>query len=258
LPAVRNDEASAGNQRWGAHIPPTRLPLALIGGRPPIEGGPEKAVAAFDEDSITMAVAAATDCLGDTDRASIDALLFATTSAPYAEKLGAALIAKALDLPRRLRTSDYGGSLRAGTNALLAACDAVAAGTLERVLVVIADARLAAPRSAMEANLGDAAVAFLIGKQEVAARLDASSSVADEILDVWRAADDRFVRSWEERFVTTHGYGEVVADAVNAFLSDRKETAADYRRIALYGPDARSLAATGRTLGFDADRLADP
>ena len=49
------------------------LSLALIAGRPPKEGGPEKAVAYYDEDSVTMAVAAAIACLEGIDRASVDA-----------------------------------------------------------------------------------------------------------------------------------------------------------------------------------------
>ena len=52
-----------GIAAYGAYVPFTRLPLALIAGRPAVDGGPEKAVAYTDEDSVTMAVAAAVvDC----------------------------------------------------------------------------------------------------------------------------------------------------------------------------------------------------
>ncbi len=62
---------------YGAYIPPTRLPLAVIGGRPATDDGPEKAVAWNDEDSITLGVAAAIHCLADFDRSRIDMLIFA-------------------------------------------------------------------------------------------------------------------------------------------------------------------------------------
>ncbi|MFP8875589.1 MAG: 3-hydroxy-3-methylglutaryl CoA synthase, partial [Myxococcota bacterium] len=107
-----------GIASYGAYIPQTRLPLSLASGRPAKEGGPERAVANYDEDAVTMAVSAAVDCLAGFDRASIDALLFASTSYPLREKQGAALIAKALDLRRDVATSDHAGSLRAGTAAL--------------------------------------------------------------------------------------------------------------------------------------------
>ncbi|MBW2397466.1 MAG: 3-hydroxy-3-methylglutaryl CoA synthase, partial [Deltaproteobacteria bacterium] len=62
-----------GIRAYGAYIPMTRLPFALIQGRPAKEGGPEKAVAYYDEDAVTMAVAAAIDCLQGFERDQIDA-----------------------------------------------------------------------------------------------------------------------------------------------------------------------------------------
>src|SRR2546422_9688557 len=144
----------AGITSYGAYIPMLRLPLAAIGGggKP---GGPEKAVANWDEDAVTMARAAAIDCLRGIDRASIDGVLFASTSYPFKEKQGAAIVARALDLRRDVLTADLGDSLRAGTTALRTALDAVKAGSAERMLIVAGETRMAAPRSAMEANLGD-------------------------------------------------------------------------------------------------------
>src|SRR5438477_2761064 len=48
-----------GITSYGAYIPMLRLPLAAIGGGAAKPGGPEKAVANWDEDAVTMAVAAA-------------------------------------------------------------------------------------------------------------------------------------------------------------------------------------------------------
>src|SRR5262249_41675111 len=161
--------------------------LAAIGGGQR-EGGPEKAVANWDEDAVTMGVAAAIDCLRGVDRAAVDAVVFASTSYPFKEKQGAAIVAKALDLRRDIYTNHVGDTLRAGTNALRAAVDAVKAGSARCVLVVASDARMAAPRTGLEANLGDGAAAFLIGADDVAVAVtvDAVHSIADEIVDLWR------------------------------------------------------------------------
>ena len=78
----------------------------------------ERAVANFDEDPITMGVAASQLCVKNVDKTSVKALLFCSTSAPYAEKQNAAVIATALDLPTTTLTLDIGGSLRAGTSAI--------------------------------------------------------------------------------------------------------------------------------------------
>ena len=145
----------SGIASYGAYVPLTRLPLALISGRPAVEGGPEKAVAYYDEDAVTMAVAAAIDCLDGFDRASIDAVVFASTTYELREKQAAALIAKALDLRRDVQTSDHAGSLRAGTAALESAIHTVTAGAARNVLVIASDCRMGAPRGALEAKLGD-------------------------------------------------------------------------------------------------------
>jgi len=77
-----------GITSYGSYVPMLRMPLAVIGGGKP--GGPEKAVANWDEDSVTMAVAAAIDCLRGIDRSSVDGVLFASTSYPFKEKQAAA------------------------------------------------------------------------------------------------------------------------------------------------------------------------
>ena len=58
----------------GAAIPVRRLPLSLLSGRSAKPDSPERALAWSDEDAITLAVAAARDCLLDRDRSTIDLL----------------------------------------------------------------------------------------------------------------------------------------------------------------------------------------
>ncbi len=241
----------------GAYVPMTRLPLASIAGSESKAEGPERAAVGFDEDSVTMAVAAAVDCLRGRDRAAIDGVFFASTTSPYREKLAAAIVSKALDLRRDLRVADFGGSLRAGTAALRAALDAVTAGPARNMLVVAADCRLASPRSAMERDFGDAAVAFLVGTGRAMATVDAWTSISDEILDVWRAEEDRFVRSWEERFVVEHGYLACLREVVGALQATTGVQPSSFKRVALYAPDPRSHSAAARTLGFSREQLQD-
>ncbi len=247
----------AGIVSYGAYLPRTRLPFALIAGRSAKEGGPERTVAWNDEDALTMAVAASASCLRGLDRSSVDAVLFASTTHPFREKQGAALLARVLDLPREVRTADYAGSLRAGLQALRGALDAVAAGSSRRVLVVASDCRLAAPGSGLETKLGDGAAAFLVGDVDCVASFESAYAVADEIVDVWRAEGDRFVHSWEERFVLQEGYAPRVVEAVRGLLA-RLAPEAESARLALFAPDARSHGEVCRSLRIPAERVQDP
>jgi len=243
---------------YGAYVPTTRLPLALIQGRAPREGGPEKAVAYYDEDAVTMAVAAALDCLQGSDRDAIDALYFASTSYELREKQGAALIAKALDLRRDVLTSDHAGSLRAGTAALETGINAVKAGSARRALVLVSDCRMGAPRGALEAKLGDGAAAFLIGSEGAIATLVASTAIADELQDSWRIDGETFTHSWEDRFIVTQGVVPNLVEAIGALLEKAGVDAVDLAKAAIYSHDARTLGTVARQAGIAADQVQDP
>jgi 3-hydroxy-3-methylglutaryl CoA synthase len=248
----------AGIRSYGAYVPPTRLDFATMAGRPARDGGPERAVAWNDEDCVTMAVAAGANCLRGFDRDIVDAVFFASTTHPFREKQGAALVARALDLRRDLASADYSGSLRSGTQALRGALDAVTAGSARSVLVVASDARLAAPGSALERNLGDGAVAFLVSDAEPIADFDGASTCSQEIVDVWRGEHDHFVHSWEERFTVQEGYLPGITAVVRALLEKLSAAPADFARVALYAPDARSHASAARALGVEAEHVQDP
>jgi 3-hydroxy-3-methylglutaryl CoA synthase len=248
----------AGIASYGAYVPRTRLPLSALGGRPAQEGGPEKAVAWNDEDAVTMAVSAGVNCLRGLDRSQVDGVVFASTTYPFQEKLGAALLAKALDLRRDVRTTDLGGSLRAGTSALRAAIDAVRAGSARRVLAVASDCRMAAPGSSLEASLGDGAAAFLISDENPVLVFDGDFAVADEIVDLWRTREDAFVHSWEDRFVVQEGYLPNLVEAVLGTMRTLGKDAGDFARVAFYGPDARSHGSVARKLGLVAEQVQAP
>ena len=247
-----------GITSYGAYVPYLRMPLSAAAGGGKSDGpSPEKAVAYWDEDAVTMAVAAASACLKGIDRASVEAVVFASTSYAFKEKQAAAIVARALDLRRDVLTSDLGDSLRSATTALRAAADMVKAGSAKQVLVATGEMRQAAPRSPLETNLGDAGAAFLVGAEDVAASLAAAHTVNDEIIDVWRADGDRFVHAWEDRFVVDHGYRHNVREVVKGLLERAGLAAKDVTRAVVYGPDARSHGAVVKELGFRPEQVQD-
>ncbi|MBB83183.1 MAG: 3-hydroxy-3-methylglutaryl CoA synthase [Deltaproteobacteria bacterium] len=247
-----------GITSYGAYVPRTRLPFSVIGGRPPKEGGPERSVAWNDEDAITQGVTAGIHCLQDIDRSQVDLLLFASTTLPFQEKQAAALVARALDLGRNVQTADHTGSTRAGTAALRAATDAVTAGSARCALVIASDARMAAPKSGMEANFGDGAAAFLITEGDAIATLDGFHAVTDEVTDVWRPTGHEFVHTWEDRFVIQESYTPNMASALSAFLEKTGAAIGDYDRVAFYAPDARSHGGAIKAAGVAAESVQSP
>ncbi|MFC2060422.1 hydroxymethylglutaryl-CoA synthase family protein, partial [Chloroflexota bacterium] len=211
----------------------------------------EKAVANHDEDSLTMAVAAAMDCTAEIDPKSIDGLYFASTTSPYREKQAATTIATAVDLNRETFTVDFGNSLRCGTSAMRAAMDAVNGSSARSILVCAADTRLGFPNGEYEMSFGDGAAALLIGNTNVAVAIEGSYTLADEIIDVWRSYKDIYVRSGEDRFVRERGYTRIIPEAVSAALKKYNLTPKDFSKFVCYAPSPRELTPVARGLGFD-------
>jgi len=244
----------AGITSYGAYIPFYRLGRETTGWGMPIE----KPVVNFDEDSITMAVAAGMDCVSGREREAVDSLLFATTTSPYAEKQGAAQVAAAVDLRRDISTNDVTNSLRAGAQALRLAVDAVKAGSARQVMVTAADCRTGTPGSEFDQVSGDGAGALLIADEGVIAEVVDSFSVSDEVLDNWRAEGDGAVRSWEDRFVLQTGYLSVLPEAVQGLLKKVNLNIKDINRAVLYGPNPRRHQEMAGQLGLSPAQVQDP
>lgn len=248
---------------YAAYVPITRLPRAEIArawGRRSIlpSSVGERAVANFDEDSLTLAAEAALRCLSYTGDQQPDGVYFASTTAPDQERSAATLIAAAADLPREIRTANFGGSLRAGTSALLAALDAVKGGPAWSVLVSAADCRLAEPGQMAEELIGDGAAAFLVGEGEALAVVEAAYSIAEEFPGTWRGSQDLFVRSDDERFAATYGYQRLILEAMRGLLDKAKVTPQQLSKVVCPAPDIASYTAVAKASGIPLLFLQDP
>ena len=249
-----------GITSYGAYIPWHRIDrqnFVKAWGGFAIPG--ERAVASYDEDSLTMSVEAAIDCLRDTDPHTVDGLFFATTTSPYKEKQCSALIAMPLDLRQDIRTADITTSLRSGTTAVALALDTIKAGTASSILVTVADSRMAAPGGMTEQGMGDGAAALLLGTDNVIAEIKDSYSISDEFAGMWRSESDTFVRSWEDRMVLDEGYSRILPQAISGLLNKCGLSPKDFAK-AVFDPssDVRRHGRAAAALGFDPSQLQDP
>jgi hydroxymethylglutaryl-CoA synthase len=248
----------AGITSIGAYVPRYRIGLEEITrfwrGR---KMSGEKAVAGFDEDSITMAVAAAMDCLRRDSREA-DGLYFATTTAPYKEKQSAAVIASAADLNRESRSADFTNSLRAGSIALRSATDAVKSGSAKSVLVAAADCRPGAAQGRFELLLGDGAAAVAVGSTGTIADVEDSYSIFCDFTDLWRKDTDAFIQSTEGRFIYAEGYLPAMREAITGIMKRCSAAPKDFAKIVYYALDGKEHADLARKLGFEPAQIQDP
>ena len=242
---------------YGAYVPFNRLQRDTISQALGVQAGPgRRAVASYDEDAVTMAVEAARACLSAAGDATPAVVSFATTDPPYLEKLNAATVHAALDLPAEARAVDLACSVRSGLAGLLEAVDLAAAG--RSVLATMSDIRIGAPEGAAERGGGDAAAAFLVAADGGIADVAATYSETHEYLATWRSAGQRFIRSWEERFALTQAYQPLLERAARALL---ERAGAGPDRVAaavLDAPNPRAAAAVAKALGLAGEQVVDP
>ncbi|MFQ5423128.1 MAG: OB-fold domain-containing protein [Phycisphaerae bacterium] len=245
---------------WGVALPRRRLENRLTAeawDRAAPAGS--RRIAAHDEDAITLGVEAALQATQgdgptpDTDATSaIDAVMLATTTAPFAEGTCAGVIADCLDLGTDVRCIDMNTTRRSGTNALAVACDMVRAGAARHVLVVAADICVSRPGDPGEYLTGHGGAALLVGPhKEAKVEILAQTECRHSHCDIWRVADSRFARSGDPRFDKIVAYAPSMRSALQSLLHSADWSPQDVRRAALYSPDARSGAALLKKSGFD-------
>ena len=248
-----------GIRSYGVYIPYYRMSRAEIFNAwltmpSPMKG--ERSVANFDEDSLTMAVAAGIDCLTGFKRKDVNALYACSTTFPYREKLSAATAAAALDLSGSIRTADFANSLRCATIGLSSALDAVEAGSAETVLLTASDCRLGAPGGEFEQSIGDGGVAFLLGKEELIAEVEGRYTITDEFCGMWRSHEDTFIRMWEDRMVHDEGYSKIMERALRGALEKAGLTMDSFARVVYDAPaDIRRHALLARKLDIGKEQL---
>lgn len=243
---------------FGGYVPILRMDRKVIAsawGRGAMAG--ERSIANSDEDSITMALEAALNCLNGTNREDVDGLFFTSTTPPYAEKMNAAIIATAADLRSDILTSDFGNSLRSSTAALRAALDAVKSQSLNKVVVTAADSRLAHPKSDQEQLFGDGAGAVIVGSENVAATFEGAHAVTSDMMDVWRNPEDRFIKQWEGRFILGEGYTRQMKDVIGGILKKYNLKPEAIAKVILPAPDARTQKGLAKALGFNDGQVQD-
>ena len=214
----------------------------------------ERSMCNWDEDSLTMAVASARDCLKGMDKSKVDALYSASTTMPYADRLNAGIMATALNLREDIGSADFASTQRAGTTALITALEAAAGG--RTTLVTASDRRETRAGSFYEMWFGDGAASLLLGSEEVVAEFKGSHSLTYDFVSHYRAAQHRFDYTWEERWVRDQGYAKIIPEAIAGLLSKLDMTIDDVDRIVYPCFIKREHAKIAQTIGADPGQVA--
>jgi len=248
---------------YGAYIPRLRLSRKAVvqanAWYAPQFAAKAKGTRAFgnwDEDSITMAVAAARDCLGSgADRARVRGLYLASCTVPFVERSNAGIVGEALLLDETIDAVDITGSQRAALSAVtLALAKAQSAGTQ---FVLAADLRQARAASAQELEFGDGAAALLLGTEGVIAEYLGGATLSVDFVDHFRSSDAEVDYAWEERWVRDEGVGKLMPRAIGAVLADAGIAATAVDHFIFPSTIAKLDAQLAGTCGIRSDAVVD-
>jgi 3-hydroxy-3-methylglutaryl CoA synthase/NAD(P)-dependent dehydrogenase (short-subunit alcohol dehydrogenase family)/putative sterol carrier protein len=174
----------------------------------------ERSFCNWDEDSLTMAIAAARDCLTGVDKSKVDAVYLCSTTLPFADRLNAGIVKTALNIRDDVVTQDLTSSLRSGTTGLVTALSMIKEHGPRSILVAAADKRESKAAYFYEMWFGDGAAALLVGDSGVIAEFLGFHSVSYDFVDHYRGTGKQFDYMWEERWVRDEGYSKIIPAAV--------------------------------------------
>jgi hydroxymethylglutaryl-CoA synthase len=219
----------------------------------------EKAVAAWDEDSCTLAVEAARRAIDSSrvDPEKIDAVFVGSESKPYAVKPTASIVADAVKASPRLTAADFEFACKAGTTAVQCCMGFVESGRAKYGLAIGTDTAQAAPNDALEYSAGSGSAAFIIGQDEdkVIAEIEDTYSYTTDTPDFWRRQHAEFPRHGG-RFTGEPAYFKHVVGASKGLLEKIGAKPADFDYAVFHQPNAKFPVRAAKLLGFDASKLS--
>jgi len=218
----------------------------------------DKAVMDFDEDTLTMAVEAAKEALGDGTAADkVGIICLASTRFPYEEKVMSSTAGEILGLPGRLLATEHGQSTRAGSEAFITAASLLQNDQSTYAMVLVADAPQADVKETLDHGLGAGAAAFILGKENLIAEIEQYNSFVSESMgERYRLEGGNILRDIGVRGFTSAAYKKTVSLAVKDMLELTNSKASDYRYLVLQETDGKSAKSIAKSLGFSDDQIS--
>lgn len=248
---------------YGAYVPLRRikaLEIARIWGKSekllPLE---EKAVAAFDEDTATMAVEAAQNAIirAGISQDEIGAVFVGTESKIYTVKPTATVVAEALGITPLTLASDYEFACKAGTEAAQTCIGLVASGMVKAALAIGSDIARGRPGDELEYTAGAGAAALIFAKSKVyedIAEIEGSISYVTDTPDFWRREGQIYPMHYY-RFTGEPAYFHHIREAVQRLMNELGLKPSDFNYAVFHQPNSKFPQEVAKSLGFTAEQI---
>lgn len=218
----------------------------------------EKSVPNTDEDSITMAVEAASSGLRlvDLDPQKVMSIYIGSESHPYAVNPSSTIVAEALGMGNNYLSVDMKFACKAATAAMQATFGLIKSREVEYGLVIGSDTAQAKPHDVLEYTSASVATAYILGRkeEEVVAEILATSSFSSNTPDFWRRDGVRYPSHFG-RFTGQPAYFSHVLGEAKMLLEKTKLQPEDFAYCVFHMPNGKFPRAVAKALGFTKEQL---
>ncbi len=257
---------SVGIAGYGVYIPKYRIKaeeIARVWGADAENikkslGIKEKAVAARDEDTITIAVEASKNALemAKINPKDIRAIYVGSESHPYAVKPTAATLAEAIGATPELTAADYEFACKAGTAGLQNCIALVESNMIKYGLACGADTAQASPGDALEYTAACGGAAYIVGRKsdDTVAYFEGTFSYTTDTPDFWRREGQAYPRHGG-RFTGGPAYFKHIVNAATGLMKKLGLSVNDFDYVVFHQPNAKFPLRAAKMLGIDAGKL---
>jgi len=217
----------------------------------------EKSVPDMDEDAITIAVEAARNAImrAKINSQDIGAIYVGSESHPYAVKPSATIVAEAIGAgPENLTAADFEFACKAGTAAIQVCMGEVGSGMTKLGLAIGSDVSQGAPGDALEYTAAAGGVAYIIGRDDLAAEIESTYSYTTDTPDFWRREGMPYPEHGG-RFTGEPGYFKHVTSAANGLMKKLGTKPEDYKYAVFHQPNGKFPTKVAKTLGFTSSQI---
>ncbi|MCK4327567.1 MAG: hydroxymethylglutaryl-CoA synthase [Candidatus Diapherotrites archaeon] len=254
----------AGIVGYGAYIPRYRIKveeIAHVWGKDAraISGGlgvKEKSVPSLDEDTITISTQAARNALEycGIDPQKIGAVYVGSESHPYAVKPSATVVAEAIGATPELMAADYEFACKAGTAAMQTCMAFVDSGMVDYGLAIGTDTSQGRPGDPLEYTTAAGGAAYIIGKKDTVADIEATYSFTTDTPDFWRREGEPYP-SHGARFTGEPGYFRHVRGATEGLLEKTGYKFDDFDYVVFHQPNGKFPMRMAKKFGIPKEKI---
>ena len=215
-----------------------------------------KSVPSPDEDVVTISTQAAKWAM---KRAGIkgedlEAIYVGSESHPYAVKPTATIVAASIAASPHMTAADYEFACKAGTAAFQTCMGLVSSGMIENGMAIGADTSQGAPGDALEYTAAAGGAAYVIGSEDLLAKIKETVSYTTDTPDFWRREGEKYPQHGG-RFTGKPAYFKHVTNCTKKLLERTGNEPDEYDYAVFHQPNGKFPVKAAKKLGFSKDQL---